>query len=90
MDNSSKDLFLQTIVLLFSVIFIVTLSVIFLSNFIAPYSKHEVVRVGEGLAVVKSSKLTRVYTLVTIDAKGNTVSETKEIEDNIREYRMGK
>ena len=88
MDNNSKDFFPQTMGLLFSITLIVTLSAIFLFNF-TPYSKNEVVRVGERLAVVKSSKLTRVYTLVTIDAKGNTVSETKEIENNIREYRMG-
>jgi hypothetical protein len=82
--NNKDDLITQLIILFLCIIFII----LFWFNY-NPYSKNEVVRVGERLAVVKSSKLMRVYTIIIIDSNGNTVNEIKETEDNIKSYRIG-
>jgi len=84
---NKNNLIPQLLILFFGVIFIM----LFWINYISyiSYSKNEVVRVEEGLAIVKSSKLMRVYTIVTIDSNGNTLNEIKETEDNIKSYRLG-
>jgi hypothetical protein len=82
-----NNLIPQLLILFFGVIFIMLFWINYI--FYISYSKNEVVRVEEGLAIVKSSKLMRVYTIVTIDSNGNTLNEIKETEDNIKSYRLG-
>jgi hypothetical protein len=58
---------------------------------ICKYRYNEVVKVPfyDKLGIVKDYDTAKLYTIILIDGDGNTLNEIKEIENNIKSFRIG-
>ena len=55
------------------------------------YGQNEVVKIPiyDKLGIVKNAEMAKLYTIILIDGDGNTLNEIKEIENNIKSFRIG-